>query len=362
MCYKKNTEIDLVKKLSSLVATLLLANPLVAPVAIGSEAPLYCKYKPSRGLRAEQEELCKKFELTNKKEEEAPKENIADDLPAASYPFFSQGAIINEGLPPLFVSLEAKDSGFVKIWGLVKGNEKRGSFESDPALPMILDSKNIEFWGGADMSGHEYDLGAAAVNTASWVTGAVIGSIGTAGLALPFMLLAAPFVGASSGNQYIPDHRLIVRYFDENDGNVKLFTLQIFDKTKFLELSSVFKDMTGLEAGQKAENFDYSAFRKELLVQKEAELDEIKISLMVTDRKKPWCSSLDLSGGTGPTDAYTSKLNEINELRRMLDLAEYEEIASKGSAEKWNLYLENNPNLSAWAEANPLPAKKMKSC
>jgi hypothetical protein len=350
------------KRAGSLVATLLLANPLVATVALGSEAPLYCKYKPSRGLRAEQEELCRKFELTDNKEEKIAKENAAEPLPEASYPLFSEGAILEEGLPPLFVVIEAKDSGTIKMSGFVKANQKRESFESDPALPMTLVGKNIEFWGGADMSGHEYNLGAAAVNTASWITGAVIGSIGTAGLALPFMLLAAPFVGASSGNQYIPDHRLVVRYLDENDGNVKLFTLQIFDKTKFLELSSVFKDMTGLDAGQKAENIDYSVLRKDLLVRKEAELDEIKVSLMVVDRKKPWCSSLDLSGRKGSTDAYTSKLKEINELRGMLEFSEYEEIASKGSEEKWNLYLKNNPNLSAWAEANPLLTQKKKSC
>ena len=350
------------KKASSLAAALLLANPLAVPLALGSEAPLYCKYRPSRGLRPDQEEVCQKFKSTDDKEESLVKEKAADLLPDASYPLFTQGAFIDEGLPPLFVSIAAEDSGSIKILGLVQGNQKRGSFESDPVLPMTLTGKNIEFWGGADMSGNEYNLGAAAASTAGWVTGAVIGSIGTAGLALPFMLLAAPFVGANAGNQYIPDHRLIVRYFDENDGNVKLFTLQIFEKAKFLALSSVFKDMTGLEAGQKAESIDYTVFRKQLLVQKETELDEIKSSLMVLNRKKPWCSSLDLSGRTGSTVAYTNKLKEINELREMLGLAKYEEIASKGSEEQWDLHLENNPNLSAWAEANPLPAQKMKSC
>ena len=350
------------KKASSLAAALLLAGPLAAPLALGSEAPLYCKYRPSRGLRPEQEEVCRKFATADDKEKSLVKEKAEDLLPDASYPLFTQGAFINEGLPPLFVSIAAEDSGSIKILGLVQGNQKRGGFESDPVLPMTLAGKNIEFWGGADMSGNEYNLGAAAASTAGWVTGAVIGSIGPAGLALPFMLLAAPFVGANAGNQYIPDHRLIVKYFDEDDGNVKLFTLQIFDKDKFLALSSVFKDMTGLEAGQKAESIDYSVLRKQLLVQKEDELDEIKSSLMVTNLKKPWCSSLDLSGRTGSTAAYTKKLKEINQLREMLDLAKYAEIASKGSEEKWDLHLKNNPNLSAWAEANPLPAQKMKSC
>ena len=350
------------KKVGSFLAALLLTNPLTTPLALGSEVPFYCKYKPSRGLRPEQEELCKKLELTENKEGGITKEKIADPLPDVSYPLFSQGAILEEGLPPLFVSIEAKDSGALKIWKLAQGNQKRESFESDPILPMVLAGKHIELWAAADMSGHQYDLGAAAASTAGWITGAVIGSIGTAGLALPFMLLAAPFVGASSGNQYLPDHRLVIRYFDENDGNVKLFTLQIFDKANFLALSSVFKDMTGLDAGQKGESVNYSVLRQELLIQKEADLDEIKVSLMTVDRKKPWCSKLDLSGRTGSVEPYNSKVKEINTLREMLELDRYEEMASKGSEDKWNLHLENNPNLSAWAEANPGPAKKLKTC
>ena len=88
------------KKLGSFLAALLLTSPLTAPLALGSEVPFYCKYKPSRGLRPEQEELCKKLELTENKEGGIAKEKIADPLPDVSYPLFSQGAILEEGLPP----------------------------------------------------------------------------------------------------------------------------------------------------------------------------------------------------------------------------------------------------------------------
>ena len=110
------------KKVGSFLAALLLTNPLTTPLALGSEVPFYCKYKPSRGLRPEQEEVCKKFELIENKEDGIAKENIADPLPAVSYPFSSQGAILEEGLPPLFVSVEAKDSALLKL-KLVQGNQ-----------------------------------------------------------------------------------------------------------------------------------------------------------------------------------------------------------------------------------------------
>ena len=355
------------RKASSVVAALLLANPLSVPWALASEAPLYCKYRPSRGLRPEQEEVCKKHQLTVDGEDldkvdKVAEEKTADPLPEVSYPLFSQGAILAEGLPPLFVSIEAKDSSAVKMWWLARANKNRESFELDPTLPLNLAGRDVEFWGRADMSGVEFKMGQAVANTAGWITGAVIGSIGTGGLALPFFLLAAPFVGASSATQYTPDHRLVVRYFDETDGNVKLFTLQMFDKTKFLELSSVLNEMTGLEAGQKREKVDYSIRRQELLAQKELELDEIKVSLMQVDRRKPWCSKLDLTGETGSVDAYESKLKEVDALREMLDLPEYVETASAGSEEKWKRHLEENPNLAIWVKANPIPAKKVKAC
>ena len=355
------------RKASSVVAALLLVNPLAVPLALASEAPLYCKYRPSRGLRPDQEEVCNKYKLTVEgedldKEDKVVEEKAVDPLPKVAYPLFSQGAILAEGLPPLFVSIEAKDSSAVKMWWLAKANKNRESFELDPKLPLKLAGQNVEFWGRADMSGVEFKMGSAVANTAGWITGAVIGAIGTGGLALPFMLLAAPFVGAAGANQYVPDHRLVVRYFDESDGNVKLFTLQMFDKNKFLELSSVFNDMTGLEAGQKRENIDYSILRQELLAQKESELDEIKISLMKVDRKKPWCSTLDLTGETGSVDAYESKLKQVDALRQMLDLPEYVETASAGSEEKWKRHLEENPNLAIWVKANPIPAKKVKAC
>lgn len=355
------------RKASSVVAALLLANPLAVPLVLASEAPLYCKYRPSRGLRPDQEEVCKKYELTVEGEDldkggKVVEEKALDPLPEVSYPLFSQGAILAEGLPPLFVAVEAKDSSSVKMSWLAKANKKRESFESDPRLPLTLVGQNIEFWGRADMSGVEFKMGQAVAGTAGWITGAVIGSIGTGGLALPFFLLAAPFIGASSANQYVPDHRLVVRYFDENDGNVKLFTLQMFDKSKFLELSSVFNSMTGLEAGQKRKVVDYSVLRQELLAQKESELDEIKISLMKVDRKKPWCSTLDLTGETGSVDAYESKLKQVDDLRQMLDLPKYVETASAGSEEKWKHHLESNPNLAIWVKANPVPAQKVKAC
>ena len=99
-----------------------------------------------------------------------------------------------------------------------------------------------------------------------------------------------------------------------------------------------------------------------MLIQKESDLDEIKDSLMTVDRKKPWCSKLDLSGRTGSVEPYDNKVKEINALREMLELDRYEEMASKGSEDKWNLHLKNNPNLSAWADANPGPAQKLKTC
>ena len=90
-------------------------------------------------------------------------------------------------------------------------------------------------------------------------------------------------------------------------------------------------------------------------------LEEYKKALLIEDRRKPWCSSIDLSTESPERSKYLKQKQLVIDLYNDLG-TKYVPDESANSDVKWAEYLESNPNMKKWAEANPEAAKEHQSC
>ena len=342
-------------RVTPLLMILVIGIPAVSSAQVkAAEVPLYCQRPPSRGLRPEQEKQCELLDpqrVKKAEEEEKAKKAKAEQV-EVKYPFIAKGAFLVEGAPPAPIDVKASSPDEIQF---AYSKAKPGQAD------LTLKTLNVVQWLQGDFSGRRFDGGAAVTSTATMIGAAVI-TVATGGLGAPLMLLAAPFMGLSSGNQYVADHRVVIRYVDSDTGQIEFVTVQLFDKKAFLTVSEILKTGTGLAVSKKRGDDELKPVREKALAFQEELLRQDAMKLMVSDSRKPWCSTLDLSGKTGSTKEYNLHLENVTRLRKILLMPEYQEAASGSSDEKWDKHLDSNPGLKAWASANKGVALKLKSC
>lgn len=345
------TKLILMQKyyLRSTATVLLAAANLYTFSAFADSLPLYCKYPPARGLRDDQQKICSAAQVPTAENKTALK--IEEPKPVeVKYPLFFQGALLVEGKQPLSVAGQAKSNQLLLL-----------SYQKDGNKDISIQTSDIIQWAKGDFSGKRFDGGSAVAGMGMMVGAAAI-TVATGGLGAPLMLLAAPFIGLSSGNTYVTDQRLLIRYIDTETGKIDYHTLQLFDKQTFLSVSEVIKTGSGLTIGKKRDDSQIKPLREKALLAQESKLSTLTASLMVFNRKKPWCSQLDLSGKTADTTEYKTVLDNISTLRKVLGMSEYVVDETRSSQERWDKYLDQNPGIKIWAATNKVASEKLKMC
>lgn len=315
--------------------------------AFSQSIPLYCSKPPSRGLRPEQKVECEKLVgAKTSKPAEAPKQEIVN----ATYPVKLPSALIIEGKPPVQLLFEAANDTQITLVDL---KSKKNV--------LLLQSKDIVQWVQGDFSGRKFQGGSAALVTASYVGLAAV-TAATGGLGAPLFLLAAPFMGMASSNQYIADHRVVVRFINQDTGEIEYATIQLFGKRESLIVADILTTGTGLKASKKRDEDYLRPIRQSALEKQENRLVSEAQKLMIINNKKPWCSKLDLTGKAGDITTYKSILDSVNRLRKQLSLPEYSQNLSASSDSKWVAYLAEKPDMKMWAQSNKQAASKLQDC
>lgn len=228
-------------------ATLLLAQ---VPVT-ATELPLYCKYRPPRGLTPDQEKICAQDPINA-----AEEKRKAEELQPPSYPF-SQGGflmVVPSSGQQIGLSLQSKDGG-------------------ELTFDFATDKKDISLKPGDIISWKSANAGSGTD-----ASGAV--SVAVAG-ALFFwpMMLAAPFMVK---NYTITGFQ--VEYIDHLGRDVSLDFATIVGPRPTMEL---LRFSTGLPAGIRREPSAIKPLYEAGLKQSMIELETLKKPLLVANRQKP---------------------------------------------------------------------------
>ena len=216
--------------------------------------------------------------------------------------------------------------------------------------------RTILEWRIGDNTQQTFDGGQAVASGGGFALGAIIGG----GPAAPLLLLASPFLGMASGNRVMPEWRIGMSRIIEN-GREQNFLVQTYTQEDATNLGQALKISTGLDAGVRRSGDEVSLLKSSLTEAMVNKLEEYKKALLVEDNRKPWCSSIDLSTESPERSKYLQKKQLVIDLYNDLD-TKYVPDESANSEIKWAEYLESNPNMKKWAEANPEAAKSHKSC
>ena len=117
-----------------------------------------------------------------------------------------------------------------------------------------------------------------------------------------------------------------------------------------------------MNAGVKRSLSEISKLQKAQLFALIDKRNKLATKLSKKNRRKPWCSVLDLSGTTGDPNEYKSVNGKAEQLSQKLsiDVSQYKLEVS--NSELWERQLAANSNIKIWAEANPQAAAKLKEC
>jgi len=220
-----------------------------------------------------------------------------------------------------------------------------------------VDSASITEWSVGDFSETKF----SGTNAVAGGLGFAAGALLVPSPATPLLLLLAPFWGMAAGNTYKPDWRMGVREIGV-DGREQLVLIQAFTEKDAASIRSVFEGASGLKAGQRRSDAELASVRQQRLLVIEQQLEVAKSPLMRTNTKRPWCTTLDLTGKSDSIETYNRLLELTNILRKSLGKNPYIEAASASSKAKWEDYLAGQPNLAKWAAANGKAASMMERC
>ena len=216
--------------------------------------------------------------------------------------------------------------------------------------------RTILEWRIGDNTQQTFDGGQAVASGGGFALGAIIGG----GPAAPLLLLASPFLGMASGNRIMPEWRIGISRIIEN-GREQNLLVQTYSQEDATNLGQALKISSGLDAGVRRSDDEVSLLKSSLTETMVNKLEEYKKALLIEDKRKPWCSSIDLSTESPERSKYLRQKQLVIDLYNDLD-TEYVPDESDQSEAKWSEYLELNPHMKKWAEANPEAAKTHKSC
>ena len=222
----------------------------------------------------------------------------------------------------------------------------------------IIDSSNILSWSVGNYTEQKFSFANAASGTLGFAAGALI----IPSPATPLLLLMSPLMGGISGATSVdPKWRIALQLINE-EGREETILIQFFTEDDVSLFGNHIKDKTSLNAGVKRSLSEISELQKARLFALIEKRNELATKLSKINRRKPWCSVLDLSGTTGDPNEYKSVNGKVEQLSQKLsiDVSQYKLEVS--NSELWERHLAANPNIKIWAEANPQAAAKLKEC
>ena len=125
---------------------------------------------------------------------------------------------------------------------------------------------------------------------------------------------------------------------------------------------SLLKFSTGLDQGSSQDEEATRRLYESGLKRSLERLEPQRAKIMVVNRRKPWCTYLDLSNKTPDVVTYLEYRNDLQKLQKQLGLPTTDDSASATNDIKWQKYLSDNPGTKAWATAYPSKADKMRAC
>ena len=298
------------------------ASSLVPWVQAATQEPFYCKHRPPRGLTPEQEKTCSLDEL------EAQKQKAAE-LNPPKYP-----VMIDK-----FLSID-QATGKQNKFNLSSENGKTIIFNFQDK-PLTLDTSNVTAWNAA--------VAGTGTDSRDAVTIGVVSAL----FFWPGLLLV-PF---ASKKYTIMGFQ--VNYID-NFGRDKALSFATIEAPKpTLEL---LRYSTGLEAGKGIEEASKKQLYAAGLKQSLQALPSLREKVSIFNTRKPWCTKLELKDNTQEVKDYKEMITNIKLLNQKLSMPEYEDIGSASQEKQWQIYLEKNPGMKAWAAANKSQAELLKKC
>lgn len=293
--------------------------------ALASNLPLYCKYRPVRGLTPDQEALCARDPAAAK---EAKRK--AEELQPPSYPFTRAGLLTVEPTSGKQISLTllSKDGSEITFdYGKNKDS-------------LVLKPADIISWKSANAG--------SGTDASSAVSAAVAGAL----FFWP-MMLVAPFMVK---NYSITGFQ--VEYIDPYGKDLSLDFATIESPRPTMEL---LRFSTGLAAGTRRGPETTKPLYEAGLQRSMLELEALKKPLLDVNNSKPWCSTIRLSDNEDSA-SYKSMVEHINGLRRKLDLPPMQDTATRSTDQQWEAYLDSKPGLRQWAAAYKQQAETLKQC
>lgn len=292
--------------------------------ALATDLPLFCKYRPKRGLTPDQEAQCSKDSHRTKDDKKA------QELQEPSYPFARSGflSVDPSSGKQLNMSLRSTDGSEI-IFDFAK---------QKPDL--MIKPEQIISWKSANAG--------SSTDASSAVSVAVAGAL----FFWP-MMLAAPFM---IRNYTITGFE--VEYIDAYGRDLSMDFATIEVPKPAMEL---LRFSTGLAAGARRSTEVTRPLYEAGLKRSVLALDRLKMPLTVVNTQKPWCTSLKLSESKESSE-YKDMLSHVNTLRSKLGLPLLNDESTFTTDQQWEAYLDARPGLRQWASAYKQQAEVLKKC
>jgi len=284
-------------------------------------------------------------------------EDTENSAQTIQYPFLiDKSAILNlatgEAYPLRLSAMESKSK--IKL-------EYTREEESIP-LTRVIEGKNIISWSVGDYTEQKFSFANAAAGTIGFAAGAIIGGLIIPNPISPLLFLMSPFAGGIAGAASVdPQWRVAIQTLDAL-GREETVLIQFFKESDVKQFATVIEDKTSLSAGVKRSLAEIKELRIKQLKTMIEKRNNLALSLSKTNSRKPWCTTIDLSGKLGDPAELLAISTRIDSLVADLSLESSVEEITLSSEDKWASHLEKNPNLKIWAEANKEAASKLKKC
>lgn len=310
-----------VRRLLSTAAAGLLSTGL-GTSALAGNVPEYC------GTSGLTEEQLKKCDETAK---DVGAERIGDiELIKTRFPFRQDLLGLSNEYnikKPIEVNIHSKDGTYLRI-------QYRNS------SPFILiPRERIVRWS----TGSENSV------DASGAIGATLGAV-----FFPPMLLAAPF---GIGN--VKTHQYQIQYIDEQaEPRTAILSATLWHR----EILSALRAISDLPPNKSRSDEQVRAIQKQILDELVVKREDLANLMLSKNSRKPWCQYIDFSKDSNSTSAYNRLSKQINTISERLEIPAPVVAAETSSGAKWEEYLDQNPGMRLWAEANATAAAQLKEC
>ena len=240
--------------------------------------------------------------------------------------------------PVTFIEIASDDGNILTVTlGDVRAFN-RNKFKPSESFNIL--SSNIIGWSTSDKNYQDN----------SGTTGAVAG-----GLFFPPMLLAAPFLTKSVAVAYAH-----IAYMDDL-GEFKTFQLTTIPDV-FRRVAELIEDVSGLKAGEQRSDREMVAALTSVEKNLVKVISTLRGSLVTENKEKPWCEVIDASRLPNIYEKYQQLSYRLQEVRGKIGKPVSAEFDATTSTEKWLQWLEKNPNMATWANANEDAANKFRKC